>query len=263
MNHPAFFVVLAGMLLTGGGVVSAASISGQGAWESTLQARDLDGDTGTVEAWYDTVQDITWLGSGYIAANGQYGNGDGVSYASANSWASGLNVFGVTDWRLPAFTDTGASGCDYANSGTDCGYNVDTSTSELAHLFYVTLGNEAEYTPGGTYQARSQVNTNTGPFSGLEGLFISSADNDWWFGDSYFWLDAVNALAPGTSAWCVGMIDGQQGTCSIGNVQNAWAVHDGSVGQVVPVPATLPLLLSALGMLGWSVRRGDSGSRGN
>src|SRR3989304_3890046 len=54
------FVVLSLML----GFVTAAhagSVTGQGSWETTLQARDLDGNTSTIEAYYDTVLHITWL----------------------------------------------------------------------------------------------------------------------------------------------------------------------------------------------------------
>ena len=39
----------------------AAPIIGQGTWETTLQARDLDGDLTTTEAFYDTTLNITWL----------------------------------------------------------------------------------------------------------------------------------------------------------------------------------------------------------
>ena len=38
----------------------AVPVPGQGTWETTLQARDIDGD-GTVDAWYDTALDLTWL----------------------------------------------------------------------------------------------------------------------------------------------------------------------------------------------------------
>ena len=39
----------------------SAAISGQGTWESTLLARDFDGNMSTVEAYYDTVLGITWV----------------------------------------------------------------------------------------------------------------------------------------------------------------------------------------------------------
>lgn len=71
---------------------------------------------------------------------------------------------------------------------------------ELAHLFYGTLGNQAGITPGGSFQPRSQANTNTGPFADLEGLFLSSVPADRVFADSCFWLAPVNPLASTTSA---------------------------------------------------------------
>src|SRR3989344_3850600 len=72
----------------------AASVSGQGTWETTLQGRDLDGNLSTFEAYYDTVLNITWL------ANANYA-GTAMTWANANTWASGLNINGVTGWRLP------------------------------------------------------------------------------------------------------------------------------------------------------------------
>ena len=40
--------------------VMAIVVPGQGTWETTLQARNLDGDT-TTDAFYDTALSITWL----------------------------------------------------------------------------------------------------------------------------------------------------------------------------------------------------------
>lgn len=40
-------------------LAQAAPIPGQGTWETTLQGRDLDGNFGSFEAYYDTVLDIT------------------------------------------------------------------------------------------------------------------------------------------------------------------------------------------------------------
>ena len=41
-------------------VAQAAGVSGQGTWETTLQARDINHD-GTVDAYYDSELHITWL----------------------------------------------------------------------------------------------------------------------------------------------------------------------------------------------------------
>ena len=48
----------AAMLGTGAGY--PAGVPGQGTWETTLKARDLDGDHVT-DAFYDTELNITWL----------------------------------------------------------------------------------------------------------------------------------------------------------------------------------------------------------
>ena len=40
--------------------VHAAAVPGQGTWETTLQARDINHD-GTVDAYYDTALDVSWL----------------------------------------------------------------------------------------------------------------------------------------------------------------------------------------------------------
>ena len=88
--------------LTGG--AQAATILGQGTWETTLQPRDLNG-AGVADAFYDTILDITWLRDANL--NGQQ------SWADATSWASALTIGGVSGWRLPAMVDTGAPGCDF------------------------------------------------------------------------------------------------------------------------------------------------------
>ena len=60
------------------------------------------------------------------------------------------NYLGTNDWRLPTVTDTGGSGCsDYGYTGTDCGWNVDLSTGEMAHMYYSTLGNMPSRNTGG------------------------------------------------------------------------------------------------------------------
>lgn len=64
-----------------------------------------------------------------------------MTWWGAMAWAQDLTFAGFTDWRLPTVTDTGASGCDFSFNNTDCGYNVDPATGELARLWDVSLGN--------------------------------------------------------------------------------------------------------------------------
>ena len=89
---------IAAAWLAGCAAAMAAPVSGQGTWESTLQARDVNGD-GVTDAYFDTALNITWLAN--WNANGP------MTWADANAWAAGLDVHGVTGWRLPS---TAASG---------------------------------------------------------------------------------------------------------------------------------------------------------
>lgn len=212
----------------------AAAVPGQGTWETTLQWRDFDGNLATAEAWYDTALDITWL------ANANYAD-TAMNWITATAWVAGLNPYdsGITGWRLPAMIDTGTYGCNYAYSGTDCGWNVDTSTSEMAHMFYVTLGNKAYWdTHGGGPQPGWGL-TNTGPFSNVQ--------------SSRYWSATEYATV---FAWHFNFDLGNQDFEFKSDSLYAWAVHSGDVGTIVPVPASVWLFGSGLiGLLGVSGKR--------
>ena len=215
----------------------AASVSGQGTWETTLQGRDLDGNLSTAEAYYDTALNITWL------ANANYA-GTAMTWANATAWASGLNINGYTGWRLPTVTDTGTSGCNYAYTSTDCGYNVNTATGEMARMFYTTLGNKAYYDTSGFAPQTGWGLTNPGPFSNVQPSL-------YWSGLDY---------APDTfSAWDFSFYYGYQNTLDKTFNAYAWAVQLGDVGVAVssvPVPAAMWLFGSGLlGLMGVARRK--------
>ena len=229
----ALFVVASGVST----LAHAASVSGQGTWETTLQGRDLDGSLSTFEAYYDTSLNITWL------ANANYA-GAAMNWTNANVWAAALNPYGsgITGWRLPTVTDTGTSGCNFAYTGTDCGYNVDTATGEMAHMFYTTLGDKAYYNTSGVGPQAGWGLTNTGPFSNVQ-------SDDYWSATEY---------APNTSyAWYFNTGYGYQDRYNKTYSLYAWAVHSGDVGATtVPVPAAVWLFGSGLaGLLGMSRKR--------
>lgn len=231
----AMMLVIAGLLALPA-PSGAAAISGQGTWESTLLGRNLDSNPLTYEAYYDTALNITWL------ADVRYAENDGYfgpqSWSTANFWATNLNPYGsgITGWRLPTVTDTGPAGCDYANTGTDCGYNVNTATGEMAHMFYVTLGNLALVNTAGVFQSGSGL-TNTGPFANLDAV-------GHWSGTSY--IPPYTA----TSAWYDDFGSGQQNQSSKSIGRNFWAVRSGDIA-VIPVPAAAWLFGGGLlGLLG-------------
>jgi hypothetical protein len=159
-------------------------------------------------------------------------------WSQAMAWAEGLEYGGYDDWRLPRVIDTGTSGCNWAVSGTDCGFNVDTSTSELAYMWYENLGNIAFVGTSGS-----------GTQSGW-GLSSTSADGvdilnlqpgAYWSGTEY---------APGTThAWWFYAYTGQQRHHYKNDLLSAWAVRTGDVAPV-PIPGSLLLMLTGLASLG-------------
>lgn len=213
----------------------AVGVPGQGSWETTLLGRDIHGQAVAASSasavfLYDNQLDITWLRNASV--NGR------ADWAASNTWAKTVVVGDYAGWRLPTMVDSGLVGCDtgwahtYSFDGEDCGYNVDTRSSEMAHLFYVTLGNRAAYDTSGQAQPSAGL-TNTGDFVGLEG-FQSSA---YWSG--------LQGQDTHRVAWYFGMFDGFQGDADKAFTNYAMAVHSGDVA-LVPEPSTAALILAGL-----------------
>jgi PEP-CTERM motif len=241
-----------GLVLTKAHAVQAAvPISGQGTWQTTLKGRDLDGNLANgFEAFYDTELNITWLAdANYAKSTGFDANGQ-MNWNAAMSWVSGLNVSGVTGWRLPSMLDTGTPGCNFSSSGgADCGYFVQTKLgstvySELAYMFYVSLG----HISGSGLE-------NSGPFKNL------SLVGD---GARVFWTN-VEDQTQSSKAWVFSMT-GTQREQSVANKIStigssgeyfSWAVHDGDIGVAssVPEPEAWALAMAGLGIAALIWRR--------
>lgn len=212
------------------GTAYAAPISGQGTWESTLQGRDINGD-GVTDAFYDTSLNITWLAN--ANANGL------VNWSEATSWVSDLVVGNIDDWRLPGTTDVGNDGCNYkkGGGGLDCGFLPDPTSSEMAHLYYVTLGNTGVTDDQGSPDD-SIWNT---------GDFVDMRRNVYW--SNLYMSDP-------TTGWGFSNYFGYQGPYAVDYRGRAYAVHDGDVAvSAVPEPASAWLMLCGLAALGTIVTK--------
>ncbi len=215
-----------------------------GSAHAALQGRDLNGSLGSFEAYYDTDRDITWLADANYAKTSGYVEYGVMGWADANTWAANLSLVDAVNnltydnWRLPTVVDTGTPGCNFAFTGTDCGYNVDTATGEMAHLFYNVLGNKAYYDTAGNPQSGGGL-TNTGPFTNFQPYGYWSATYE------------PNTL---NSAWDFDFGSGYQGVVYDSYVTYALAVSSGDVGAV-PEADTWAMLLAGLALVGAAARR--------
>ena len=203
---------------------------------AALQGRNLDGNAATFEAYYDTTLNITWLADADIANTRGETNEGRKNWGDAQAYAAALNVFGVTGWRLPkvlprdggviyntAFKNDGSSDIGYAAKGTGWG-----TTSELGHMYYVTLANSAFSL------------TNTAPFSKL-------VANDYWTGQ------APSRLSPGAFFFNTGI--GLQDVALVAFTYKMWAVCDGDISAPIPEPQTYALMLAGLAATAVVVKR--------
>ena len=187
---------LALLLLVGMGLASPA--------QAALVAR-LGG-----QAVYDTDRNITWLANANYAKTSGYDADGLMNWAAANTWAAGLNVGGVTGWRLP--TALNADG-----SGPDRGW---VSGSELGHLYYTVGG----LTPGHNITSSAYLSS-----------FFSNMQN------SAYWSGTEFAPYP-LNAWYFNIPNGLQFYGNRDYNFFAWAVHSGDVAAV-PEPEQYMMML--------------------
>ncbi len=175
-----------------------------------------------------------------------------MNWANANTWANNLNVNGVTGWRLPdvkpvnGINFTSLDATDFWTGARDASLNISapgsahpgTTASEMAHLYYNTLGNLSSRDTAGNDQAGAGL-TNTGPFDNLQpSLYWSRVESD-----------------NNNIAWSFVFDNGFQGERNAFAILYALAVHPGDVAAV-PVPATVWLVSTGLlGMAGFRRKR--------
>lgn len=204
---------------------------------------------------YDNTLNVTWLADANYAKTSGYDSDGYMSWQNAMTWASNLNYFDnvrnatYSDWRLPTITDLGEPGCNYGYSGTDCGYNVSTAGSELAHLYHGDFANKSLVDTRGQQQADyGLIDDPANPND--ESLFSNIQSYYYWTGTSY---NGTGGNAQ-DHAWYFRASTGEQYYHSKGTQFYAWAVRDGDVAAV-PLPGAVWLFGSALIGMVFSTRR--------
>jgi len=161
-------------------------------------------------AYYDDVANLTWL----TDANQ---NGGTLNWTNANTWASNLNVSGITGWRLPDTIQPDPN-CSQQNGGGQLNTGFNCVASEFGNLYYNVLGNTAG------------ILSNTGPFSNIQ--------------LNLYWSATEQALFT-PQAWTFDMNSGNQNSYDKANLLYAWAVRSGDI-SAIPVPAAAWLFASGL-----------------
>jgi hypothetical protein len=221
--------------------------AGTSSAQAALLARDLNGDTIT-DAYYDTALNITWLRDwNYAQTSGSDADGR-MNWATADLWAQGLVFGGYDDWRLPAlapvngiiftgFSNNGSGDVGGARTGIGWG-----TSSEMGHLFYVTLGNEGYCIPDDSNpgvcngpQAGWSETPDSAPFLNMQSFVLQP-----------YWTERESSFDT-DRAWGFDPYYGTQGTVDKDFETYAVAVRAGDVGEAVPEPQSLALVLLALG----------------
>lgn len=213
---------------------------------AALDGRDLNGDT-VADAYYDTLQNMTWLADASLAGSNTFGISgfvypDGaMGYPAANQFIAAMNTahyLGQTTWRMPTALNQLATSEMCARGWSP---QPACNTSEMGSLFYNTLG--------GTMGM--DIATSTDP----DLAKFSNLKSAWYF-------TTTEALGGrGNLVLDFHFDQGIQGnSITYRDYDFVWAVTSGDVGTPVgsvPEPETYALMLAGMGIVALRARRSN------
>ncbi len=160
-----------------------------------------------------------------------------MKWDDAVAWADQLVYGGYDDWRLPSVLPVNGSTYNYTQAhdgSSDKGWNVSapgsahpgSTASEMAHLYYVSLGNLGYYEVDGDWQVQPGWGLgNTGPFINLQTGY-----------PSYYW-SGTEYQPNNNIAFAFNMKTGEQHRLGKHYHFYVWAVRD--VSALTPNPQVL------------------------
>lgn len=225
---------------------------------STANAALYDRGSGLI---YDDVLNVTWLQDANFAKTSGYDSDGSLTWGQAREWASTLIYAGYDDWRLAKNSPINGSYWDYSRSydgiSSDRTFNIISPNSELGYMYYVNLALFGELSPSETFQPNFGIfGTGSYEYGGQANVgLIKNLQSGVYWSDTE--LSNNPYVQPASNyAWWFATHNGSQTFAYKGANASAWAVRDGDVTppSAVPLPATLPLMLSGLGILGFAAR---------
>jgi hypothetical protein len=271
--------------------LAALSLAAQA--QASLSPRDLDGNLlNGPEAYYDSVLNITWLanantlgtqlaysndpsallGSIISAAGGQIAghslstadfsnlNNGAANYYGAMAFATTLNAYGITGWRLPdtkpvngsSFVISNALPGDEVSGAEDQSYNITSPHSELSYMYYVNLGLKGAVAADGSPNASYGVPNPTVTAVGGGATFINVVNGVYWSRT----VPTPNDVHGFKMLFDQGFQDYVAFSLPLATRTDfyAWAVHSGDVAAV-PEPANWLLMAGGTALLLLARRR--------
>jgi hypothetical protein len=218
-------------------LTTTASASSNLLAQERLQPRDLDGNSTTAEAWYDSELNITWLQDTNIGQSDTFGlqrgaisdfgtevdSGGAMLREALPAFISGMNqntYLGQSNWRLPTAMAGSDPGCSTQLDDGQISYGSGCTGAEAGSL---NLYLENRY---GGIAASPFVNSRT---SG------SNIVGDRWLGSNG---------PSGRHKFSFGG-QGNLSFCGAGRCDKAyvWPVHDGDIGNAAQLPTFADSLL--------------------
>ena len=196
-----------------------------------VNAELVDNENGTVTQIRNDSSMLMWLKD----AN-TYGST--MTWDEANTWIGSINSsnhLGYNDWRLPDTLPVNGVSFDFNftfDGSTDEGYNITSTNSEMAYMYYMELGGIGYYDTDGNYPQPGYGLTNTNPFENIQTTNYLSTEH------------------PDDSLWYFNFSEGRQANYGTDGSLNVWAVRS---MPVAPEPVSSSLFLIGAATLG--VRR--------